>query len=107
MKKKKFRKFVRLPNGKQDSATFERKTDADAWFRRRKLEVQKSKALGIEQVEVISFRDAAEKWFKYSQNINQQKTNYEYNSIITNHLNPMFGKQKITELRRSEAESDR
>ena len=63
---KKFRKFVRLPNGKQDSASFDRKTDADAWFRRRKLEVQRSKALGIDQVEEISFREAAKTFLAVS-----------------------------------------
>lgn len=104
MKTKKIRKFVWLPNGKKESAQFDRKTDAEAWFNRRKSELQRSKALGLDHIEEITFTEAAQRWFQYSTNNNQQKTNYEYNSIITIHLNPLYGSRHISKLRRNDAE---
>ena len=104
MKIKKIRKFIWLQNGKKQSATFDRKTDADTWVARRKAEIQKAKALGLDDIVEITFDEAANKWLAYSQINNQQKTNYEYQSIVTSHLKPMFVKKKLNSLRRPDAE---
>ena len=104
MKNKPIRKFVWLPNGKKDSATFKLKTNADAWLARRKADIQKAKALGLDDIVEITFDEAADKWLAYSQINNQQKTNYEYQSIVTAHLKPMFAKKKLNSLRRPDAE---
>lgn len=101
---KKFRKFVRLPNGKKDSASFTRKTDAEVWFQRRKLEVKRMKAYGTEVVAPTKFVDHAESWMRNVESVNQPKTIAEYRSILNRHLNPKFGNLKLSDLNRSDGE---
>jgi len=105
MKSKKIRKFLRLANGKQISKTFDRKTDADIWLARKRAEIKKAEALGVEHVTSITFGEATSKWYSTSLANNQRKTNYEYQSILNRHLLPRFAKMKLNTIKRSDAEN--
>lgn len=104
MKKEKYRKFVRLPNGKQVSKTFDRLTDAKRWLALMNAEKKKNEFYGIEAPTKIRLKDLLVDWLKIREKTIEPKSFYEYKAILNKHIIPEFGERYLSDLRKIDAE---
>lgn len=104
MKNKKIRKFIRLPNGKKISKTFDRLTDAKNWHSLAMAEKKRNAIYGTEMPLKKKLKDVVGDWFKLKEKTIEERSLYEYNAILSKHILPEFGERYLTELRKIDAE---
>lgn len=86
-------------NGKTVTRTFKRKSDASNWKKNHHAEVQRREALGIGQIESISFKEFTKLWLEIKQNEGMAiKTMSEFRSVIKNYLNPFVENKKLEKI---------
>lgn len=98
-----YKEKVYLPNGRTETKTFSRKTDARDWKQQRQLENQKNEALGIEALRAnLPFSEMFDLWLKIKiRPVRSPKTVADYESIGRKHLKKYFGANRIRSINRS------
>ena len=93
-----YKEKMRLSNGKVQTKTFRRKTDAISW--KRKVETEKAQGiLGISKAKAVPFDMVELNWFDTKvKNIVATKTLINYRSNLDSKVIPHFGNQDIAKV---------
>ena len=92
-------------NGRPVTKTFKRKNDALAWKKNYSLELQRKKALGIEDIKSIDFESFSKLWLEIKQNQDLAQGSMEsYSAVIKLYLLPSFNRIKLEKINQGNAQ---